>query len=441
MRRRVSLALGLLALSALAVGLFAGPASAKAHYTKAQKAHIRAQLRKAIKHNPKLIKKASFIKKAALVDFSLPVTIRIRQATDNLGGLTNNGTDNTATLDLGPSLGSRTIGLGGSLPATIKFHDAFDGGALGNVDLTLNQGGGGLTTTSVPLLTNHDVTSVSAAGAGCAGYPYLNPTDVDNYANLNGVAGAENNPGVDNLGNGPFGPEPLATAGDTVLRTGSLNLTIDAPGTTVTAASMGLADGTVPTQIVGASGGQANLFGNIPGKQTQVDVTANLTTAINSILREVDGATPPAAGGNNAANFNCRQAWTGAVTNHLGGIHLNGTLKISPAITADGKLRIAKTVLQSPAGDAAHVAVAACLAPYEAYAQEVGPPNLINPTVANSAPGAACNTTPPGLLNGFLHFAGIPNTLPTSNNGSEVAVQGALSVNSLTAEVLIGQYP
>jgi len=216
LRRRVSLALGLLALSALAVGLAAGPAAAKAHYSKAQKAHIRAQLRKAIKHNPKLIKQASFIKKASLVDFSLPVTIRVRQATDNLGGLTNNGTDNTATLDLGPSLGSRTIGLGGTLPATIKFHDAFDGGALGNVDLTLNQGGGGLTTTSIPLLTNHDVTTVSAAGAGCAGYPYQ-ATDVDNFANLNGVAGAENNPDVNNLGNGPFGLEPGAVAGDAVL--------------------------------------------------------------------------------------------------------------------------------------------------------------------------------------------------------------------------------
>ncbi len=70
---------------------------------------------------------------------------------------------NTATLDLGPSLGTRTLGLGGKLPATIEFSDSYDGGGLGNVKLVLPSGGEaqgfGLTTTSIPLLTNHDTTT------------------------------------------------------------------------------------------------------------------------------------------------------------------------------------------------------------------------------------------------------------------------------------------
>ncbi len=41
--------------------------------------------------------------------------------------------------------------------------------------------------------------------------------------------------------------------------------------------------------VLGQSGGQANLFGNIPGKSYGIDVTVNLSTKINSILREVDG--------------------------------------------------------------------------------------------------------------------------------------------------------
>jgi hypothetical protein len=438
LRRHVSLALGLLALAALVVGVFAGPAMARPHYSHAQKAKIRAQLGKAIKKNPKLIGKASFLKKAGLVDFSLPVTVRVRQATDQAGGFTNNGLDNTATLDLGPSLGSRTIGLGGSLPAAIKFKDSFDGGGLGNVDLTLQQGGSGLTTTSIPLLTNHNTTTVApgAAGGGCAGYPYI-PNDVDNWANFNALAPAANDPGVNNLGNGPFSAEPGAVAGDTVLRTNTLSLKIDAPNTTVTAATLGLPAGTVPSFTVGNSGGQANLFGNLPGKSTQIDVTANLATQINSILREVDGDLPGLPG-NHASLFNCRQAWTGTVENHLGGIHLNGTLSISPAITGDGKLRIAKASLQSPALDPARVAVAACLSPQQAYATETNapPPNpALNPTSASLAPTAPCDTVQSPTLQS-LGFTGLG---VGPGNGDEVAVQGALTVNTLKADILIGQ--
>src|SRR4051795_9980024 len=114
LRRHVSSVLGLLALAALVVGALAGPAAAKPHYTAKQKAKVRTQLRHAIKKNPKLINKASFIKKASLVNFTLPVTVRLRQ--DNISA-----NPNAASIDLGSSLGQRTINLGGNLPAEIRF--------------------------------------------------------------------------------------------------------------------------------------------------------------------------------------------------------------------------------------------------------------------------------------------------------------------------------
>src|SRR5215210_5465923 len=71
--------LGLLAVAALAVGVFAGPASAKKMSAK-QRAAVRAQLRKEIKKNPKLINRKSFVKRASLVDFTLPITIKLRNS-------------------------------------------------------------------------------------------------------------------------------------------------------------------------------------------------------------------------------------------------------------------------------------------------------------------------------------------------------------------------
>ena len=153
------------ALSAVVVA----PASAK--LTKSQKVHIRHQLRKAIKKNPKLIRSKHFIKRASLVNFKLPVTIRLR------GG--NNATTNVANIDLGASLGQRQVSLGGSLAAEIVFHDSFDGGALGNVDLSINPSSKNLTSTSIPLLWNTQVSSgrydanalgLPAAASGCGDF-------------------------------------------------------------------------------------------------------------------------------------------------------------------------------------------------------------------------------------------------------------------------------
>src|SRR3954454_2668570 len=166
--------LGLLAVAALAVGVFAGPASAKKMSAK-QRVAVRAQLRKQIKKNPAVINRKSFVKRASLVNFKLPVTLRLR-------GATTNANPNKATVDLGASLGQREIDLGGNLAAEITFHDSFDGGALGNVDLDiLPSTTKSLTSTSIPLLWNTQVTQpgtrydantlgLPAAASGCSNW-------------------------------------------------------------------------------------------------------------------------------------------------------------------------------------------------------------------------------------------------------------------------------
>ena len=83
MRRRVSHFLALVVVASLAVTLFAGVADAKSSKMSAkQKAAVRAKLRKQIKKNPKAIMRKSFVKKAALVNFKLPVTLGFLQIDD-----------------------------------------------------------------------------------------------------------------------------------------------------------------------------------------------------------------------------------------------------------------------------------------------------------------------------------------------------------------------
>ena len=123
----------LVLVGAVVAGLFVVPAQAFASGSispKAKKA-IRAQLRKTVKKNPGVLRHRSFLKKAALVNFKLPVTIRLRNpcTTENganpaptVGGnpvgvalstncLTqgtalNERTVPSATVNLGPSLGT-----------------------------------------------------------------------------------------------------------------------------------------------------------------------------------------------------------------------------------------------------------------------------------------------------------------------------------------------
>jgi hypothetical protein len=329
-------------------------------------------------------------------------------------------------------------------------------------------------------------------GAGLPGFPvYTSSESLDAFLPvhpgidaLNNIAAAKN-PGDPNVvgesntpfpqgnsGDQPGGFAPQPSAKDTVLRTGALNLSVAAPGTLTSGSSVPAdASGVEGTQhnMIGKSGGQANLFGKIPGKDYGIDITVSLATRINSVLRILN--QDPFGGnlhhGDNypAGVFNCRQVWTGAVQNYITGVRLAGDLKISPAITSDGKLRIAKATVSTPPNDSARVGLAACLAPYASYESEHSPtshysdpiptdtgliPESKLPVDVNAAPrpapNADCNTDPTYLVK---HSALGPDTVnsltggtaggyTTTGNGSQVSVSGDLAVNKVEADVLIG---
>lgn len=524
-RRHVTSMVGILTVLALVFGVFAGTASAH-KMSRHQKAAVRHQLLRAIKKNPKLIRKASFLHKASLVDFKLPITVRLRTSEAGQPAATSN--TNVANIDLGASLGQRQLSLGGTLPGYIQFHDSFDGGALGNVDIVL-QPGGDITTTSLPLLWN---TQVSSAGTthwydagfgavggnpGCADFTNANaapdaafsPPLADTNAGstllipagsipnpgtqpvpgvpfFSSLAGAashaalgtvEEYPGADDVSlltnsadptsinamgpnanpfpqAAPYSPTPGGeNVKDSVLRTANIHLSVLASGTAVQ--ENGNADGTGPQAsqniVIGQSGGQANLFGNIPGKGYGIDVTVSLGGAINSILRSVDPDVDPLIQGvpYNQSAFDCRQAFTGSVFNAIPGLHLTGNLHISPAITTDGKLRIAKATLTSL--NSSHVALAACLMPYSTFSASSGAavtvPNdaLTEPqttTGINSVPSTvACNSTPLANVQQAAFpnvVAPLSNVVATNSDGSEVSVSGDITT-SISADVLIGQ--
>jgi hypothetical protein len=523
--------LGLLAVAALAVGVFAGPASAKKMSAK-QRAAVRAQLKKEIKKNPKAISRKSFVKRASLVNFKLPVTIALR-------GGKSAANPNKASVDLGASLGSREVDLGGSLSAELVFHDSYDGGALGNVDLSiLPSNNHYLTSTSIPLLWNTQVSDPStrydanslglpAALSGCGnflgssalpfgsglaasgavggipqpgglpGFPFVDPSVsasspagflpvIPGIDSIDNVVAAKNTGNNDVVGGNPqpFPYTSQSTPGgftqppspkDTVLRTNALRLDVAQQNTEVKQDNN--ANGVSGSQnlVIGKSGGQANLFGNIPGKSYGIDVTVSLKTRINSILRVVDQDSfgSPLITGNNypAGIFNCRQIWTGGIDNYIPSVRLVGGLKIAPGITADGKLRIAKAQVASAPGSEARFAVAACLAPYSAYDQEQHASDSVTPTIpagsqatgpggtvpsadlpantsaSRGAPAANCNDTPTSLVaSSALAPAQVTSLAPTvpgdgytvSNSGSSVSVAADLTVGAVSLDVLVG---
>ena len=140
----------------------------------ARKAVVRRQLRRELRRSPAALRRRSFLRRAALVNFKLPVTIRLRNPcmTENgqnpapgggqncltQGTALNQRTIPSANVNLGPSLGPRQVAIGGALAAVVEFQDTYDGGALGNVNIKILPGNKTLTTSSVPLLWNDDIT-------------------------------------------------------------------------------------------------------------------------------------------------------------------------------------------------------------------------------------------------------------------------------------------
>jgi hypothetical protein len=599
-----------LALTATIVGTTQAPAAARtgarpaAEQARAKakrpsakrRATLRRQLLRQIKRSPALIRRRSFVRRAALVNFKLPVTIRLRNPCDAAqnpaaagtatctwqGAALNEQTEATANVNLGPSLGRRTIALGGSLAAEVEFRDSYDGGALGNVGVKLLPSASKfLKTSSVPLLWNSDIgdagtrsdtnfmramqragsllnpggarqgcgdftsaapgtTSATPSGYnafahgftppgstfgtanGVPGYPYY---DAGGPGGLTTPAGyLPIHPGAEGIDrvrpgwvvgdNDWIGPNPApfpyaagikpggayGNAADTVLRTGALDLGIAPAGVTVNGATgtssppgaTGLDNGPQGTQsiVTGPSGGEANLFGNIPGKGHSIDVTVSLATTINAIARITDQDvfnTPLESGDPYPAHvFNCRQVWLGGVQNYIPGVRLKGNLRIAPAITKDGKLRIAKATVSSP--ESTRVALSACLFPHSPFAKPnanttlntaptipfsgaVGTPGQFSPAGlwpqnsdilpessveeayspstsygATAPTNAKCNTPAwkivrdAGLTGSVdpLLPANAANGYTTTASGSQVTVAGDINVPPLNVDVLIG---
>lgn len=606
LKQAAGLAFLALLISAIAPVPAHARASAKAGAGKAQ---IKRQLAKEVRRNPRVIRTRSFLRRAALVNFKLPITIRLRgecPAGAGGSGLCPTGPGNSglnergtaaANVDLGPSLGQRPVNLKGSLAAEVTFRDAYDGGALGNVGVEiLPSSTKTLTTNSVPLLWNADVDSLSsrtdanfaraAIRAGSSVAPLLTLNGWENklqgcnefkneaansartfltagvagsYSALwygSGIPGGVNGglpgfpvidpavspttpayylplfPGIDSLDNLAYGsgfpatgdpdeylgstPNPFpypamdpnppsgdpAIAGnarDVVLRTNALSLSIASPGTQVDLATgTPVSPNMLPTGqgsqnvIIGKSGGEANLFGNLPGKGYGIDVTVSLATKINSIFRVQDQDvfdTPLVSGSQYPAGiFNCRQLWSGAVQNYVPGVRLTGNLRISPAITKDGMLRIAKATVNT--SQPTRVALSACLMPYRPYGQDTaapaypmtsgaggpsstpaiptqaqafgGSPSLgsnpygVLPYDSNQIPlentraatpdTIPCNATPvPIVRDSSLYGSVEPQIDPSASNGytttatgAQATVAGEITVSALKVDIIIG---
>lgn len=302
------------------------PAPSPAQVSAQRAAQVRAHLIRQIKRGPDVITRRWFLRKAGLVQFKLPVTLRLRP-----------NPAPSATADLGASLGPRAIALGGSIAADVTFSDSYDGGTLGDVGIEFRESDThALTTSPIPLLWNTDA-------------------------------------------------PPCGADGTTVLRTNPLDL-----------------------QVAGRGGGHANLFGNIPGRNVSVDVTLSLTTVINAVVRVLDEDAAPDAP--------CRELWTGATHNAIPGIHLQGQLRISPALLPDGRLRIAQATVSSVAP--ARTALSACLLPVTTYADDSGAPA-----------GRPCG----GPSDPDLGVAPL-----AAQDGAQVTVAGDISVGQASVDVIIG---
>jgi hypothetical protein len=294
--------------------------------------------------------------------------------------------------------------------------------------------------------------------------------DNPNLLQASPAVGSSNNLGPDT---NPFPQGAAARPGgfalqpnvkDTIFRTAPLSLKIAGAGTVVDQSTGASNDGAGPNTgpegsqntVLGASGGQANLFGNIPGKTVGIDVTVSLETRINSILRSMDPDNVPLITGGpwTSTYAGCRQAFTGAVQNYIPAVHLVGGLKIAPGITSDGHLRIAKATLAT--SNSASISLAACLMPYSLMAAEavgtssdtvstyVPGPLPTDETTARPTPeNKDCNTTPTKLVADApvvypLPAASFLNGYTTSVDGSKVSVAGDLSVSNVSADILIG---
>jgi len=368
-RRSGRTAIAALFAIALCAVLTVGATSASAnrlrpHYTAKQKAAIHKNLARQLKHNPKVIRSSKWLRLAAITDYQLPLTIRLNPKIGAGSFLTSN---DTAAIDLGSTFGTVTPKLYGSLRAKGRFADPFQGGTLGEIDITLssadNAAGSTLRTDPINLLSNVDVTTTPIAGGGCSDFDFT--------------------------GDPPDNPATWSSdvPVNTVFRTTQL--------------SLGVASG----------GGVANLLSDGASDQG-ARLSLSLAARIWSVFRTLDPPSP----------LHCKQAVTGYVDNALPS-KVIGTLKISPGVTFDGYLRLARIAVH---GIPTNISVAACLSPDSIYGATPG-----LGTAAAAFPAYPCNTHHDVNLAG----AGV-QFLP--GDAATVQLDGNLNVTALSGEVIVG---
>jgi hypothetical protein len=423
--------LGVLVLVGALAVVFAGPASA---YTHKQKRHIQRALLHQLKKHPRLIKNRHWLRKADHVQEVLPLTIRLNPLLLTATGIKQAASDDSASLDFsdtfGPDIGgAKSTTLNGVVKTDAHFGNPENGDTLGSVRLVVT--GADLSAASVGVLSN------SAANSCTTPSPDWTYTAGGTATSSSGsVSAASLAPSV----------HP-----DTVVRTAPISLSLA---------------GTSAPNV-----GTANLFSG------DLALSLHVNAAVNTIFRVLDNGTgfnTNVTGGIPTALFNCDEAiaaeTSGTSTTNIIPVDVTGNLSISPALTTDGKLRIATVTASTPSDtsgiEVGHSSVDACLQPYALVDTGTGPGgSQTHVSQFESAVGAALPSPPPASAE---VVGSPPNPTSTGNPAAEcnfpwtpsIAAPLALlgeqeispgtakllhldpnvSVTHLSAEALIGTY-
>jgi len=381
----------------------------------------------ALRRNPRLIGRGSWLKRASLFDLTIPAILRLQQVSDPASS------ENTAVLDFGSLAGgSHTLRLGGGFPVLMSFNGADQVGFPGDIGISFPSGATSLVTSSVPLqVDSYLANSQSAASSpGCG--------DFATTGGYGGTAAGVDDPGL--LGDQPANPGSVDDIGPAPYDT-----TVSPPN--ATAADIKVRTGPLQMSVAGGVDnlGTANLFGLAPAGDQPVRLHVNLEASVYTLVRV---APSDGAYGALDAYLQCRQLWTGGVapSDGSGGApvtnvfpaDLTGTMHVSPALTTDGRIRLATLSLSTPGGDAAPVSLTACLDPYQTLAQGYpagsgAGPSLTSPYVypqAGSGPPPASCGAPGGPLDN--------TTFNWAPSGRTESLTGQFSIANLTADLVLG---
>jgi hypothetical protein len=412
-----------------ALAAVASPAPARSPKRHHHRAAVRRGLIVALRRHPGLISNPRWLRQADVFGLQIPATLRLGRVTDAAGDQAPS--DDTASLDFGSSAGgAHTLRLAGSLPVLLTFNDRFSVGFPGDINVSVPAGTGAtpLITSSLPLEASASLSSPQPTGCGdfaTTGGFGATSAGVDDPALLGDYSA--NVGSIYDVGPGPYDTQTSPASSnpeDVQIRTAPLALSVIGSG----------------------NGGVANMFGVAPSGAALVRLRINLGAPVSTLIRVAP--SDPTYGG----DFQCRELWSSTVAPCAGSaacgavrnvfpLNLAGGIDMSPAITADGRLRLATLALSTPAGGAQPVTLSACLDPYSTFAAgndaadpfyPAGPSTLspyIDSSTGSPPPNAGC-----GAAAGPFDRPPF-NLAPT---GSSETLTGQLSVTRLTAELILG---